>query len=97
MVNNSNLTPSNLEGKYLKIGSHFRSQNITLILHKRKEYTDKKPEYYFMFKHGEGKPVYLSGLYPRGGTEYIIESNHAYWVVNLTDQEAIIKPLNYEG
>lgn len=94
MVNNSNLTPSNLEGKYLKIGTHFKSQDTTLILNKRKEYTDKKPEYYFMVKRGEGKPVYLSGLYPRGGSEYVIESNHTYWVVTMTDNEAIIKPLN---
>ena len=89
-----NLKPKiqlSLEGVYQRHGVKLSSKNTdtTLRICQRKKHSEKKPEYYLVYKTPNTKEKYLSGLYPRDGW-YRAEFNGQYYKVIITDNDASI-------
>lgn len=88
MPDTSNLIPTDGTAKvFFKAGSKYVSDKGILTIHQRKEYTDRKPKLYLLFKpSGDAKAKYLTGLYPQQDGGFIGEFNKVYWHINLTEQ-----------
>jgi hypothetical protein len=91
MINLNPKIPLFLEGIYQRFGAKLSSKNTdtTLRICQRKKHSEKKPEYYLVYKTPETKEKYLSSLYPRDGW-YNAEFNGTHYKVVITDNDASI-------
>jgi hypothetical protein len=85
-----------ISGNWFKDGNHYTNTkfNFSIVLATRKHPTENKPNRYALIKHPEGKPEYLSGLYPTQ-TEGVFKIDYQgkkYTIEQISTTQLFIKP-----
>jgi hypothetical protein len=79
-----------LVGTYQREGSKLISENLNLLISKRKNTSPTKPPYFIVNKTSSPKGDYISSLYPLGNNEFKIDFQGTNYKIIFEEQVAHI-------